>query len=72
LAGKSIPCIQEASPGDEPVTGLAFPRRLALMPEVAPPAVIMVTLFAGDAELGMTQVAEQDRRFFMVRFDNAQ
>jgi hypothetical protein len=64
LAVKGILGVQEALSRPELMAGLAFLHRLTLLPKVAPPLVIMMTLFAGDQRLGVAPVAEFDRGFF--------
>jgi len=72
LAMKGLLGFQDVCLGGETVAGLALFHRLPLPPEVTALLVIVMTDFAGDPRLRVAQVAEPDRRFFVLGLLNPQ
>jgi hypothetical protein len=72
LAVKGVLDVQEVRFGGKLVARLALLHGLALLPDVATPLVIVVTLFTGDPGFRVTLVAEFNRRFFIPLFLNIQ
>ena len=64
LAMKGILYIRTPPLGEKAVTGVALLHRLPLLPEVAPPLILMMTLPASQLPRLVEAMAEPYRRFF--------